>query len=146
MANIAELERVLTFLEDHPEKHDQEHWFCGTGACLFGHAALLNGYERAPYSHSPLPFGAGLSDVALYAPGVPRRWPYRDDVFNVGRKIFDLTAAEAQLLSAAANTRAEIGLMIKDLANGEDITERWAIREEGPRLLPHAVLRREYGV
>lgn len=45
MPNMIELDRAVTFIQDHPEKHKQKSWTCDTGACLAGWGALLNGYE-----------------------------------------------------------------------------------------------------
>lgn len=45
MVNVPELERVLAYCRDNPDKHDQSNWICGTTACFAGHAALLNGWK-----------------------------------------------------------------------------------------------------
>jgi len=59
--NVAELDRVVTFIEDHPEQHNQslwirpdprdnasEPWHCGTVGCLAGWTVLLNGWALVP--------------------------------------------------------------------------------------------------
>jgi hypothetical protein len=48
VANAKRLLDVLTFLEAHPDRHDQSVWLsrdtCGTVACLAGWTCLRNGY------------------------------------------------------------------------------------------------------
>lgn len=41
--NVNLLQRTLDFIEEHPDKHDQEHWRCGTSACFAGWAVTLDG-------------------------------------------------------------------------------------------------------
>jgi hypothetical protein len=51
VANAKRLLDVLTFLEAHPDRHDQSVWLsrdtCGTVACLAGWTCLRNGYVEA---------------------------------------------------------------------------------------------------
>lgn len=51
MANAKRLLDVLTFLEAHPDRHDQVVWLgrrtCGTVGCLAGWTCLRNGYVEA---------------------------------------------------------------------------------------------------
>lgn len=115
MANIAELERVFTFISDHPEQHDQTAWTCETGACLAGHAALMNGYTKKYV------YGCVINGVVDGPDGQSA------DVGEVAMRILGLSGCEANVLFASTNTREKIGLMIKDLANGEDMGRRWRL-------------------
>ncbi len=42
MADTAALRRVLTFIQDNPDQHNQREWICGSAACLAGWAVLLD--------------------------------------------------------------------------------------------------------
>jgi hypothetical protein len=44
--NIELLEKVLSYIEDHPQEWHQETWACNTAACFAGHTLLLNGFAR----------------------------------------------------------------------------------------------------
>jgi hypothetical protein len=50
MVNVELLEKVMTFIKDHPDRHNQAVWAteCGTSACFAGWTILLSGgqYER----------------------------------------------------------------------------------------------------
>jgi hypothetical protein len=62
--NVAELDRVLRFINQHRRQHNQSVWVhqsgsrppegntwnCETTACLAGWTALLNGWAEAPHS------------------------------------------------------------------------------------------------
>lgn len=41
------IDKVLTYLKDHPKEWFQDSWVtdCGTQACFAGHAMLLSGYS-----------------------------------------------------------------------------------------------------
>lgn len=49
--NIYLLEKTLTYIQSHPEEHEQSDWGrvtpCGTTMCFAGHAAELAGEEVA---------------------------------------------------------------------------------------------------
>jgi hypothetical protein len=39
------IDKVLHYIENHPDEWDQETWFCGTTACFAGRALLMSGFE-----------------------------------------------------------------------------------------------------
>lgn len=131
MANIAELERVLTFITDHPEQHKQGSWTCNTGACLAGHAALLNGYRKF-YENGKAINGELIKDHRHY------------DVEAEAIKVLGLRQTDAVILFSGTNTRDSIAAMIKDLANGEPLGRWWYIDRTKDRFggLVSAVWRR----
>lgn len=131
MANIAELERVLTFITDHPEQHKQGSWTCATGACFAGHAALLNGYQKY-----------FLDGVAVNGEVIKDHRHY--DVEYEAIKILGLRQTDAVILFSGSNTRDSIAEMIKDLANGEPLGRWWSLDKTEDRLggLVSAVWRR----
>lgn len=45
--NVPHLRKTLEHVTDHPEEYDQETW-CGTKACIAGHAAVLGGWYVMP--------------------------------------------------------------------------------------------------
>lgn len=115
--NVDELDRNVTFIEDHPEQHNQRMWTCGTGACLAGHIALNNDYEvvHSPATHTVI---NGL---------VRDQQGDLHEVASLARTLLDATRAEADLLFAGGNTAETLRLMTKDAQNGEDITKRWGL-------------------
>jgi hypothetical protein len=126
MVNIPELERVIAFLEDHPDQHDQKHWLneCGTAGCLAGWTAMLNGYRAI--SHDTFGWAGWTATViADDDPDDPG-----NDVKVVAMKLLGLTEEDADVLFAPLNTRENMKLMSKDLANDEDLTQLW-VRQYG---------------
>lgn len=117
MANITEMERVLAFITDHPEQHNQRSWTCETGACLGGHAALMNGWRKAHDNN-----GNVIDGSVIDANG------RQDLVEDVAAAIFDIRPLEALILFSPRNDRDSIALMIKDLANDEDLSQRWTLQ------------------
>lgn len=57
------LRRVLTYITEHPDEHDQGNWAvrteCGTAYCLAGHTVVLSGHEV----DWPTAFGASATTV-----------------------------------------------------------------------------------
>lgn len=53
------LEEAMSFIEAHPEMHEQAHWFnpCKTAFCFAGHVAVLSGVE------SPISAGLEIGDI-----------------------------------------------------------------------------------
>lgn len=43
--NDALIDKVLAYIEEHPQDWNQESWFCKTDACFAGHTLLLSGYR-----------------------------------------------------------------------------------------------------
>lgn len=137
MANLAELDRVITYLEDHPEEHQQDQWVCGTGACLAGTAALLNDYRRLTYREEVEIKQQGIDPSGL----VKDRLGFDTWVPMAAERVLGLTCDEAFLLFMGGNDIATLREMYKDMANGESITRTWtyqhaaidskAVRKEG---------------
>lgn len=119
MANIQELERILTYITDHPEEHVQSRWTCGTGACFAGHTALLNGYQALTVGIDFL--GSMVVD--------DRGWGHR--VRDVALKILDVDETTSEVLFDGNNTREMIAEMVKDIANGEHLKDLWHEDSEG---------------
>ncbi|MGB3483983.1 MAG: hypothetical protein WBB07_17425 [Mycobacterium sp.] len=114
--NVELLERTMQHIDDHPELHDQADWAnsCGTAACFAGWSALLA-------------FGTSVLDG--YGFELPA--PFNDRLPNGNHprmsiqaaRLLGLTKAEAETLFDANNTRDMLRLMVKDLANGDDLRE-----------------------
>lgn len=134
MTNVSELNRVMTFIKDNPEMHDQSIWAneCGTTACLAGWACLLNGYsidteKIGDYkkNHGPnagiVRFGGPILDSFNNAA----------DIQYTAIDILDLDDEDANILFAEANTVDDLELMVKDLANGDDLDELWVEDSDG---------------
>jgi hypothetical protein len=120
--NVELLERVMTYIEDHPDEHKQAFWFtmgsCGTAACFAGHAALLSGYQPAGNSAD-----GWRRDCQL--PGErPKPTSF------VARELLGLTEEEGRTLFADWITRPMLKLMVKDLCNGDPLRFILAYKEE----------------
>lgn len=118
--NITELDRIVTFIEDHPEQHCQDVWICETGACLAGHVALQNGYRVVSD-------GFKGRRVECLDTG-EHKW-----VSDVAVEILGLTEEESILLFAGHNTIENLRMMTKDIANGENLRETWDLPDAGLR-------------
>lgn len=125
MANVAEMERVITHITDHPEQHKQASWTCNTGACMAGHAALLNGYEVMQDKNGDVVNGAVRHPDTKYAV----EGDY-DTVRSVAMEIFDIYSEDADLLFCGSNTRDTLALMVKDIANGDQLEDHWQLMRE----------------
>lgn len=149
--NVEALERVFQFLNDHPDKHEQglyisaganpvvtegEDFPCGTTACFAGWTGLLYAQElhlkpfADPYMGSDW-FGVtsatpqGLRAVAIQyvqsrldhnrfeSAGLPAH--------IVAQWVLGLTPEDSKVLFSGINTRRMLGLMVKDLTNGEHL-------------------------
>lgn len=100
--NTELLEQVMQHITDHPEKHSQEEWFCGTAACFAGWACLMSGWKQVE-----------VDSVRVTRPGVSS---YADTVATAE---LGLEEHEANRLFDGANTRDMLRLMVKDLVNGD---------------------------
>jgi len=127
MTNIAELDRVMTFIKDNPEKHNQSVWSndCGTAACLAGWACLLNGatvdksrfYGGFSYVGGPIIDSGGRKNI----------------IKNAAIDILELDGWDADVLFEASNTVADLELMVKDLSNGDSLRDHWKYNAETDR-------------
>lgn len=143
--NVDEMERVATYLADHPNRHQQGRWTCASGACYAGHAAILNGWQ--PMTDMGRARAAGLEVCLMdeYFGSFVEKDGVIKRVSTVAKKIFGIETAgdnldtslddegdeietTSDVLFHSGNTAEKIKLMVKDLANGEDITKIW--REE----------------
>lgn len=128
MTNIAELDRVMTFIKDNPEKHNQSVWSndCGTAACLAGWACLLNGaiVDKARFYDGFSFVGGPIIDSD----------GHKNMIKDTAMDILELDDPDADILFNADNSIADLELMIKDLANGDLLHECWKYNEDTDRL------------
>lgn len=138
MPNIDALDQAMTFIVDHPEQHRQRVWVCETGACLAGHATLLNGY-RAVTEFDGLVVEIGSQadrDVTALCAGAVRPDYFKlldagaKKVRDVADGILGLEYADANVLFGGANTVDKLRLMVKDLSNGEALRGLWFATDE----------------
>lgn len=117
MANVEYLQEVVQFIKDYPEKHNQVVWACETGACFAGWAALLTGdFKIVPdYDGSLINLKTGAHTTA----------------WTEGRKALGLTVDESEIFFDALNTADMLELMVKDVADGKDITALWYEEDDG---------------
>ena len=109
MVNAEALDTVMTFITDHPDKHYQGLYDCGTAACFAGWAARLYAEE----------FGIGVDTISH---GYRPRY-YSDNnpslsSREVAIKVLGLREEHADILFEAGNTRAMLAMMVKDLKDG----------------------------
>jgi hypothetical protein len=117
MANIPELERVLQYIKDHPEEHDQHSWAhrgpsCGTTMCFAGTAVQLSGKYQLEWSATE---GAAYARANNATDARGRSWFIPD----AAEELLGLTARESHALFLAATNIDELELMVKNLANGD---------------------------
>lgn len=110
--NAELLERVMQHIDDHPELHEQWHWFneCGTAACFAGWTCLLGGLKKADGYSSRVELSKRPLDSAAAR--------------DAACQLLGLDDDEAELLFHAGNTRDELRLMVKDLVNGDQLRTR----------------------
>lgn len=121
--NVELLERTMQHISDHPENHAQEMWFsendCGTAACFAGWACLLSGLEAV---------NAGCRSAEVTTP---------HGVHGVAaveaKKLLGITHDEADIIFDANNSADMLRLMVKDLANGDDLGSKEFYEEEARR-------------
>ena len=130
MVNIAALEKVITFIEDHPEKHVQSRWTCETGACMAGWGALLHGYSVLP----------GFRKIVV-PPGKEHDLEAAISVRQAAQEVFDIDYLTAHLLFLGGNSAETLRLMVKDLANGEDIAKNWESHSDVVEVLKNGTVR-----
>lgn len=114
--NMERLEAVLTKIKDHPESHDQGTWGhktqCGTTACFAGHAALMFDADNVEWS----------DDVLI--PPLKADGRARHDWITYGAELLSISFEEAHVLFHSARSVYQLEILVKGLANGEDITDR----------------------
>jgi hypothetical protein len=102
--NLELIDKVWQHIQDHPEQHQQSAWIdigsCGTAACFAGHTLLMSGYSPSD-----------IMELLNHDGGV--RKP--------AAKLLGLTRMECATLFRGDNTTAMLGLMVKDLQNGEKL-------------------------
>jgi hypothetical protein len=157
MPNMDQIDHALTFVTDHPEQHIQAEWICGTGGCLAGWGAMLNGYVQVPKSRAEVvPADKEKALLKAYARYQERveAWRLKTDKFGanygeyehaarlwersckrlgvrkvraVAMELFGIDAATANVLFAATNTLDKLQLMGKDIANGDALWNKWVL-------------------
>ncbi len=103
--NIPLLEETMQFVMDHPRRHNQGKWICGTTACYAGHALLLSGLTQREVLNLDVCEGPGLERTSRILLEASRR-------LGIDRR-------EAGILFGAHNTVPMLQAMVKDLVNGE---------------------------
>jgi hypothetical protein len=144
MPNIDVLDQALTFISDHPEQHKQDKWVCGTGGCLAGWGAMLNGWAQIKNDRIrviPIENKAAAEAARVELSKFPLMDPewsdasreYRNTLNALGARsvkivameIFGIDSATANILFGGTNTIDKLKLMGKDIANGVDLNESW---------------------
>lgn len=123
MANVELLERVMTYIKDHPEKHDQSLWlngtytkvvngkvsdWCATAGCFAGWTVLLSGL---------------YSEAEIY-----EQWCSTDfcaDIPGIAEEVLQISYDDREILFFGTNTRDSLDLMVKDIANGDRLKDKW---------------------
>lgn len=143
MANVELLERVLTYIKDHPEDHRQKVWAemssCGTAMCFAGWAVALSGsrflWDNAPAAFSHQAHYCTVPEESPMAIEPGDHWVYREiEDFDIelgeGERIayisdtamhlLDLTFKQANELFDSDNTLEEIEEIVKDIINEQE--------------------------
>lgn len=121
VADVAEIEAIIGYIEAHPDEWDQNVWAervwamretCGTTYCVAGHAVLRAGYQimwepRSPYASSAIAPDKRIENIEYAAKSLLRLNPY-----------------EAAALFSGSNTLDDLKYITKAIANGE-IDEDW---------------------
>lgn len=110
--NTELLEKVMQYILDHPEEHDQSQWFCGTTACFAGHTALLSGYR--------LPHPLGQNEAIAVVVDKDGKRHYVDDL---AIELLGLTCDQGNLLFGASNNLEQLQLTVRGLINGQSVNE-----------------------
>ena len=137
MPDIEKLQRTVQFIKDHPEKHQQEVWSCDTGACFAGWAVLLHGWQQAVWGPDHLDYAGTAVHGQVVPDGmdptyvVDRAKRTSQWVRDVAVKELDLKYEEAQLMFHGSNTIDVLELMVKDISNGENLTDLWSTESDG---------------
>lgn len=126
--NVELLQATMSFIEKHPEKHDQATWAnaCGTAFCYAGHAALLAGAtvpsgNALEWGHfwtiNPETFQSG-SETTLEQ---LESGNVAVDEFAARR--LGITSYEAEVMFSGDRTRIQLRLLVDELCNGAWIDE-----------------------
>lgn len=131
---------TMTYIEEHPEEHDQAIWICGTVACFAGHAVLLDG--GVPASEGD---GALVEARDDDPPASVHQWrigpviPVRSRAI----RILGLTGDQATALFHGDNTlddlRAEVARLVGDWDRLAVVTVKAAANAiDNPDITPSA--------
>jgi hypothetical protein len=119
MANIPELERVLQYIKDHPEQHDQNIWAakhgCKTTMCFAGTAVALSDQYDLVWERG------AITGIYSCAQAVDRETWEIVSVRGAAERILGLENRESSALFNWSRTRDDLELMVKNLANGDDV-------------------------
>jgi hypothetical protein len=105
------LRRVLTYITEHPDEHDQAVWAarrdCGTACCVAGHVVVMSGYEL-DWSFD--------DEVTCDVVGLD------DTIGTLAARLLNLTGADdadtASFLFAALNTLDDLWRIAAELTDG----------------------------
>lgn len=121
MLNAELLRKTMSWVEQHPETHDQGKWFdntpCGTKYCFAGHAAILAGAQ----SPTHLPVGrhwfVDVDGVAVdrHIHGVTQA------VEEYARAALGLTSLQTAYLVDGDRTREELRTLVEAIIADPDI-------------------------
>lgn len=127
------LERTMSFIEQHPELHDQEDWFnpCKTAYCFAGHAALLSGVEE--------PKSAGLEGDDIWGVTADNKSVVLDDegddpegtrsISYYAQERLGLSFRQANAMFSGFNSR-EVLRHLVDALKADPDADLFAIRHE----------------
>lgn len=121
--NTLLMEQVMTFIKDHPEKHNQKTWVgadydpvtdeaCGTTCCFAGHAMLLSGeYSVKNFGDKYDPdYGFIYSDTGE---------EFEDSERDVAQKLLGLNLMEAEhIFYSGVSNDIPLEIAFKDVMNG----------------------------
>jgi hypothetical protein len=115
VVNVVEVERTMRYIQDHPDRHNQAEWICGTGGCYAGLTCLLSGWKSF----------LGTELVYKNADEYDCDTSQLREVQEVARGILGIDLLDSMILFHGSNTVDKLMGMSKDLMNGEPLALHW---------------------
>lgn len=120
MIDVPLLRKVLDFVTEHPEVHDQNIWAekspCGTSCCLAGHTVLMTGHEidwREDGNGSG-EYGADRVKTPIVVKGMRT-----DQISNVAGHELGLDSDQKETLFIDSETVEDLWRAANEFTNGE---------------------------
>jgi hypothetical protein len=119
MINTERLLDVLTYITEHPERHNQEIWVersdCGTTACLAGWTVMRHGdtIEWRPYPAVSIAGAVTIADTVTVE-GDPDTW----DIPSRAAHLLGLNHTDAEYLFSPLNTITDLWDIAEKLTGG----------------------------
>lgn len=123
--NTELLQQTMQYIKDHPERHNQGQWVCGTSACFAGWTLLLSGMMEEEVEELR---GRGLG-LGVHPRTGEIDWRY-NGVAQKARQRLGLTMSESEKVFSEGNSSAMLELMVKDLCNGDKLRSKTAYINE----------------